>query len=94
GSPLDPRSKGPNELLRQGAILCEGIEDIERAYAALRTLREPPADSPFAAGSPDQIDDAVLDRIEALLSPTPIGRDELARAARLSIAETAAALLE
>jgi DNA processing protein len=23
GSPLDPRSKGPNELLRQGAILCE-----------------------------------------------------------------------
>jgi len=94
GSPLDPRSKGPNELLRQGAILCEGIEDIERAYAALRTLREPPADSPFAAGSPDQIDDAVLDRIEALLSPTPIGRDELARAAGLSVAETAAALLE
>ncbi len=91
---LDPRSKGPNELLRQGAILCEGIEDIERAYAALRTLREPPADSPFAAGSPDQINDAVLDRIEALLSPTPIGRDELARAAGLSIAETAAALLE
>jgi len=36
----------------------------------------------------------VLDRIEALLSPTPIARDELARAAKLSIAETAAALLE
>ena len=41
-----------------------------------------------------ECDDAVLDRIEALLSPTPIGRDELARAAGLSIAETAAALLE
>lgn len=94
GSPLDPRSKGPNELLRQGAILCEGFEDIERAYAALRTLREPPPDSPFDAGSPDQIDSAVLDRLEALLSPTPISRDELARAARLSIAETATALLE
>src|SRR5690606_7516240 len=94
GSPLDPRSKGPNELLRQGAILCEGLEDVERAFTTLRTLREPPADSPFGAGSPDQVDDAVLDRVEALLSPTPIGRDELARAARLSIAETAAALLE
>lgn len=94
GSPLDPRSKGPNELLRQGAILCEGIEDIERAFATLRTLREPAADSPFDAGQPDQIADALLERVEALLSPTPIGRDELARAAGLSIAETAVALLE
>lgn len=24
GSPLDPRARGPSELLRQGAILCEG----------------------------------------------------------------------
>ncbi|WP_303719012.1 DNA-processing protein DprA [Brevundimonas naejangsanensis] len=94
GSPLDPRSKGPNELLRQGAILCEGIEDIERAFASLRTLREPPADSPFDAERPEQMDEEVLDRIEALLSPSPVSRDELARAARLSIAETAAALLE
>ncbi|WP_024352736.1 DNA-processing protein DprA [Brevundimonas naejangsanensis] len=94
GSPLDPRSKGPNELLRQGAILCEGIEDIERSFASLQTLREPPADSPFDGGRPEKIDDEVLDRIEALLSPSPVSRDELARAARLSIAETAAALLE
>ncbi|WP_278069022.1 DNA-processing protein DprA [Brevundimonas sanguinis] len=94
GSPLDPRSRGPNELLRQGAILCEGMEDIERAFASLRTLREPPADSPFDAGRPEQIEDDVLDRVEALLSPSPVSRDELARAARLSIAETAAALLE
>nr|WP_303706209.1 DNA-processing protein DprA [Brevundimonas naejangsanensis] len=94
GSPLDPRSRGPNELLRQGAILCEGMEDIERAFASLRTLRESPADSPFDAGQPDQIEDDVLERVEALLSPSPVSRDELARAARLSIAETAAALLE
>ena len=93
GSPLDPRAKGPNELLRQGAILCEGIEDIERAFSTLRTLREPGSDSPFAP-QPDRTPDDILDRIEALLSPTPIARDELARAARLSIAETAAALLE
>ncbi|MBN9480168.1 MAG: DNA-processing protein DprA [Bordetella sp.] len=94
GSPLDPRSKGPNELLRQGAVLCEGIEDIERAFASVRTLREPASDSLFDGGQPDQIADETLDRVEALLSPTPVGRDELARAAQLSIAETAAALLE
>lgn len=94
GSPLDPRSRGPNELLRQGAILCEGVEDITRAFASLRTLRERGTDSVFNTRRLDQIDGATLDRIEALLSPAPIGRDELARAAGLSIGETAVALLE
>jgi DNA processing protein len=31
GSPLDPRAKGPNDLIRQGAILCEGVEDVLRS---------------------------------------------------------------
>lgn len=93
GSPLDPRSKGPNELLRQGAILCEGLEDVERAFTTLRTLREPPADSPFI-GAPDELDEAVLEQVAALLSPTPTPRDELARALDLPISIVASALLE
>lgn len=93
GSPLDPRSKGPNELLRQGAILCEGLEDVERAFTTLRTLREPPADSPFD-GAPDVLDDALIEQVAALLSPTPTPRDELARALNLPIGLVAAALLE
>jgi DNA processing protein len=93
GSPLDPRSKGPNELLRQGAILCEGLEDVDRAFATLRTLREPPADSPFD-GAPDVLDDALIEQVAALLSPTPTPRDELARALNLPIGLVAAALLE
>lgn len=28
GSPLDPRCKGTNQLLRQGAHICESVEDI------------------------------------------------------------------
>lgn len=28
GSPLDPRCKGTNHLLKQGAFLCESVEDI------------------------------------------------------------------
>ncbi|HEY1071365.1 DNA-processing protein DprA [Brevundimonas sp.] len=93
GSPLDPRSKGPNELLRQGAILCEGLDDVERAFTTLRTLREPPADSPFD-GTPDDLDEALIEQVAGLLSPTPTPRDELARALDLPIGVVAAALLE
>ena len=93
GSPLDPRSKGPNELLRQGAILCEGLEDVERAFTTLRTLCEPPSDSAFA-GAPDDLDEAVIEQIAALLSPTPTPRDELARVLDLPIGVVASALLE
>ncbi|HEY0103015.1 MAG TPA: DNA-processing protein DprA [Brevundimonas sp.] len=93
GSPLDPRSKGPNELLRQGAILCEGLEDVERAFTTLRTLREPPGDTPFE-GVPVDIDAVLLERVAALLSPTPTPRDELARAANAPVGAVAAALLE
>lgn len=91
GSPLDPRARGPNELLRQGAILCEGIEDIDRAFNTLRTLREPPADPMRFDGD---IDDAFLDRVAALLSPTPTPRDEIARALNAPASQVAAALLE
>ncbi len=93
GSPLDPRSRGPNDLLRQGAILCEGLEDVERAFSTLRTLREPPHDPAFDS-APYDIDDAVLERIAALLSPVPTPRDELARALNLPVSTVAAALLE
>ena len=93
GSPLDPRSRGPNELLRQGAILCEGVDDVERAFSTLRTLREPPAGNPFD-GAPDEVDEAFLERVAALLSPTPAPRDELARALSAPIGPVAAALLE
>ena len=93
GSPLDPRSRGPNELLRQGAILCEGIDDVRRAFETLRTLREPPADNPFPDDA-DDLDPAFLDRVAALLSPTPTPRDEIARALGAPIGSVAAALLE
>ncbi|CAN5163703.1 DNA-processing protein DprA [soil metagenome] len=92
GSPLDPRSKGPNELLRQGAILCEGIDDVRRAFETLRTLSEPPVDG--FDDMPDEVDQALIDRVAALLSPTPTPRDELARACGAPVSHVAAALLE
>ncbi len=93
GSPLDPRSKGPNELLRQGAILCEGLADIEREFERPRAIREPARNDPFA-GAPDAVEAELVERVAALLSPTPTPRDELARAANAPVGAVAAALLE
>lgn len=38
GAPLDPRSSGCNEMIRQGAALIRNADDIEEALAAPRTL--------------------------------------------------------
>lgn len=80
GSPLDPRAKGTNDLIRQGAAICEGADDVLRALEGLSGFREPVAD-PFA-GSGDDGDpsEALREEIAALLSPTPVSRDELVRA--------------
>ena len=82
GSPLDPRAKGANDLIRQGAALCESAEDVLRALAALPSLREDGDPyEPFSLRG-DDLDaavDALRGRIEALLSPTPTPRDDLIR---------------
>ena len=93
GSPLDPRTRGTNDLLRQGATLCEGIEDIERAFTTLRTLFEPPTVASFEPANED-VPANLLEQIAALLSPVPTPADELARALGIPASQVAAALLE
>ena len=90
GSPLDPRSRGTNDLIRNGAALCEGVDDVERAFSTIRTLSEPPVDAPDY----QEPDDALIEQVAALLSPTPTPRDELARAVGAPVGAVAAALLE
>lgn len=34
GSPLDPRCKGTNSLIKQGAIVCESIDDVVQSLAS------------------------------------------------------------
>jgi DNA processing protein len=80
GSPMDARAKGTNDLIRQGAALCEGAEDVVRTLEGIGAgLREPPP-PPYRQGGPEEPDAQLLNRIEDLLSPTPIAWDELARA--------------
>jgi len=79
GSPLDPRARGTNGLIRLGATLTESAADILAVLDNLkeRTLREPePFEMPIyepAIGEPN-----LRDRLQSLLSPTPVSLDDLA----------------
>jgi DNA processing protein len=93
GSPLDPRAKGTNDLIRQGAALCEGAEDVLRALEGLRGFREPEHGG-YAGGPAAEPDDALRREVAALLSPTPVSRDEIVRATGAAAPDVFAALVE
>lgn len=92
GSPLDPRARGTNDLIRQGAALCEGLEDVLRALETLPGLREP--DQPTFQDLPATVDHDLIERLADLLSPTPVSRDEMVRAAQAPAPAVFAALME
>lgn len=99
GSPLDPRSQGGNDLIRQGAILVESAEDVVRSLQdGIRPQRPSPQDldkSVFCAPANDEteITEAHNDII-SLLSHTPVAVDELIRQCQLSPAAVSSAILE
>ncbi|MDH3232966.1 MAG: DNA-processing protein DprA [Alphaproteobacteria bacterium] len=99
GSPLDPRARGTNNLIRQGATLTETAEDILQTISTqmTRPLAEPvgPTFDTLSDGppSPDGLDAARKNIIE-LLSPTPAAVDELIRECQVSAALVAVVLLE
>jgi len=97
GSPLDPRARGTNDLIRQGAAVCEGPDDVLRALSGVRTLAERQGelfDGPSADPALDQAVESARRRIAELLSPTPTSRDELARLAGVPPPVAFAALVE
>ena len=116
GSPLDPRAEGTNDLLKQGATICTGVEDVTAALEPMRSrdlfsalaesregeparrergrsrpvrpprrVRLPTTHSTGPTAAPTNRRgrlDAVRDRIAALLGPSPIALDALARGGR------------
>jgi DNA processing protein len=92
GSPLDPRARGCNDLIRQGAAICEGADDVLRAIETLPGLRSPP--QPEFDFEGDESPPALLERLHALLSPTPVHVDELARLVGAPAGAVFAALVE
>jgi DNA processing protein len=83
GSPLDPRARGCNRLLRDGATLTESAEDV---LAMLRPalgadFKDPgraPGDAPPLADWEAQAD-RVRAQVEEALGPAPVMVDELIR---------------
>ncbi|MFI4987247.1 MAG: DNA-processing protein DprA [Alphaproteobacteria bacterium] len=98
GSPLDPRCKGTNGLLRDGAHLTEGAGDV---LAVLEGMGRPPlaeeppegAAPPPLQPTPSELEQARRTVLEAL-GPTPVPVDEILRQSHLSPAILSLALLE
>ena len=97
GSPIDPRAEGTNGLLKQGATLVTESADVltalEPILGQLREPASPPLDDPEqdVLAEPDG---AARQRLVSLLSPTPIGIDDLIRLSGASAATVRTILFE
>lgn len=99
GSPLDPRSKGTNGLIRDGAHVTEKAQDI---IDVLDSLFRPSVSEGEGQGfldfervqpSPDELDQA-RDRIMEILGPVPVPVDEIVRQCQFSLSIVSTILLE
>ncbi len=98
GSPLDPRARGTNDLLRNGAVLTESAADVT---AALEGWRPPPPRAEAELGEDDgeptaepTVLDAARRRVLECLGPTPIEVDEVLRQCQITPAVARIVLLE
>ncbi|MFL4968522.1 MAG: DNA-processing protein DprA [Xanthobacteraceae bacterium] len=97
GSPLDPRTEGTNDLLKQGATLVTQAADVIGVLAPIvgraTDLAEDgePVDGVAGEAEPEADQRA---RIVGLLGPTPVGIDDLVRLADAPPAVVRMVLLE
>ena len=104
GYPTDPRSRGANDLLRQGAVLTETAEDVLDNLPAHPIYPDlpasgaptPPGLAEPAADTPDDALDlpSVLSQVIDLLGPSPTAVDDVVRRCQFSPAAVMVALLE
>ncbi|MGB3457536.1 MAG: DNA-processing protein DprA [Litorimonas sp.] len=101
GSPLDPRTKGCNRLIRQGAALIESAQDVLDCLSSVRTgptdLFEPSNGFDGPTFDPDmaraEVERAKAELLQAA-SFTPTHKDDLIRVTGMPVGVARAALLE
>lgn len=95
GSPLDPRARGCNQLIREGATLVQNSDDVLEAIRPfkLRPFSQKALDytAPSASADADEADRQI---VVDLLSPTPVAVDEIIRQSTLAPAVVQTVLLE
>ena len=99
GSPLDPRARGSNNLIRQGAILVESAADVLEALGgAIRAPAErsaPRLEAPLAEALPAEAGLLTAhEQVAAKLGPSPVPVDEIVRQCQLAPAVVLTILLE
>lgn len=95
GSPLEPRSHGPNGLIRDGATLVQSCADVLEALGPQLRLDVAAPAVPFApALVHHDADDAARQAVMNLLGTVPVGIDDVIRATGLPPAVVAIVLLE
>ena len=97
GSPLDPRSKGSNSLIKQGAPLVENAEDVIAALNLPLTnkLQELTLSEYVPSSTPqNDINETSRQKIIRALGPTPVLKDEIIRETGLTAAEVNIVLME
>jgi DNA processing protein len=97
GSPLDPRARGTNRLIREGATLTESADDVVSVLKPMvgHSFREPDsARLETAVIDGDNETGRLRDRLLELLSPSPTDVDELIRQTGAPASVVAIALLE
>lgn len=104
GSPIDPRAKGPNHLIREGATLVRSSEDVLEILMSFsgKGFREPVITTPdfiydgFEDNPPNSENERkeIQENILSGLSFVPINIDELLRACHLTISQAQLILME
>jgi len=103
GSPLDPRCRGANHLIREGALLVESAADVDEAIRGTPGNGRPdrlwsqryPEDDEDELGEPSEIPEkSSTSVVERYLSLSPVAVDELLRQCQLSAPVLRMSLLE
>ena len=98
GAAMDPRARGTNGLIKQGAVLTECADDVFEVLAQ-QSPTNAPISAPDDVRPPSELSDAEdLERARAevveALGPAPLAVDHLVRACHLSPSVVLTVLLE